>query len=56
MPYREYLGRVMTALKDAGWLLCAGAIIALVALSRDGSTVRAALDVVSPAKQTAASP
>ncbi|BCW88158.1 hypothetical protein sos41_12960 [Alphaproteobacteria bacterium SO-S41] len=46
----------MTSLKNAGWLLCAGTIIALVALSRDGSTTRAALDMFKPVSQTAAAP
>ena len=47
----------MAILKNAGWLVCAGAVIAVVTLSRDGSTTRAAVDLFRPSvAQTIAAP
>jgi hypothetical protein len=43
----------MTALKDAGWLILAGLIIAAVVATRETNLARAAIDAIAPDAATA---
>lgn len=43
----------MSLVKNVAWLACAALLIAVVALSRDGSAVRAVTDLIGDTEPTA---